>query len=67
MDSLKVLLFNARSIRNKFLEFRGLVATEEPEIVAITESWVKTSNRDFEGEFMIPGYQLSFKDRVGRE
>ena len=67
MDSLEVLSFNARSIRNKFLEFRALVATEKPQVVAITESWIKTTGRDFEGEFTIPGYNLFHKDRVGRE
>ena len=64
---MNVLLFNARSIRNKFLEFHGIVATEEPEMVAITESWVKSSRRDLEGEFVIPGYHLFLRDRVDRE
>ena len=36
-------------------------------MVAITESWIKTSNRDFEGEFTVPGYQLFHKDRPDRE
>ena len=67
MDSLKVFSFNARSIRNKFLEFRALVASEKPKVVAITESWIKTSGRDFEGEFAIPGYNCFHRDREGRE
>ena len=62
-----MLLLNARSIRNKFLDLQALVATEEPALVAITESWMKTSKRDFEGEFAIPGYQLFHKDREDRE
>ena len=67
MDPLRAFLFNARSIRNKFLEFRSLVALEKPDLVAITESWMKTSSRDFEGEFAIPGYQAFHKDRTDRE
>ena len=60
-------MFNARSIRDKFLDLRALVATENPDLVAITESWLKTSSRDFEGEFEIPGYQLFHKDRNNKE
>ena len=66
-DSIQALLFNARSIRNKFPEFVALVSTEKPDLVAITESWIRTSNRDLEGEFAIPGYQVFHKDRVSRE
>ena len=62
-----MVLFNARSIRNKFPEFQALVATEEPHLVAITESWLRTSDRDFEAEFEIPGYQLFHKDRLDRQ
>ena len=36
-------------------------------MVAITESWVKSSTRDFAGEFAIPGYHLFLKDRLVRE
>ena len=67
MDSLRALLFNARSIRNKFEEFVALVATEAPHLVAITESWIRTSDRDFEGEYKVPGYQLFHKDRINRQ
>ena len=67
MGSLRVLLFNARSLRNKFLEFQALVATENPHLVAISETWIKSSTRDFEAEFEIEGYQLFCKDREGKE
>ena len=65
-DSLRVILLNARSIRNKFLEFRALIATENPDLVAVTESWLRTSSRDFEGEFAIPSYQMFHRDRNDR-
>lgn len=61
-----MILFNARSIRNKMLEFRALVATEEVEIIAVTESWIDVSSRDYEGEYDLPGYTMYRKDRVGR-
>ena len=35
--------------------------------MAITESWIKTSVRDFEGEYSIPGYQLFHRDRTNKE
>ena len=55
--SLRALVFNAQSIRNKMDLFRALLATEKPEIVGITETWIHTNTRDFEGEFEIPGYK----------
>ena len=47
--------------------FRALLATEKPEIVGITETWIHTNTRDFEGEFEIPGYKTFKKDRLDRE
>ena len=47
--------------------FRALLATEKPEIVGITETWIHTNTRDFEGEFEIPGYITFKKDRLDRE
>ena len=66
-QSLRVLLLNARSIRNKFDELRAMLASEDVDVVAITESWIRTGSRDFEGEFMIPGYVMFHKDRLGQE
>ena len=66
MGSLKVLFFNARSIRNKFLEFVALLTLERPEIVAVTESWIRTSDRDFDGEYVVSGYQMCHRDRSER-
>ena len=47
--------------------FRALLATEKPEIVGITETWIHTNTRDFEGEFEMPGYITFKKDRLDRE
>lgn len=62
-----MILINARSIRNKQLEFRCLVADEKPDIIGITESWIQTEVRDFEGEFELTGYSLFRKDRPTRK
>ena len=35
-------------------------------MVGITESWVRTSDRDYEGKFDIPGYQMYHRDRKDR-
>ena len=61
-----MIMFNARSIRNKWLEFRGFIATESADLIAITETWINTSNRDFEAEYELPGYQMFRKDRQDR-
>ena len=60
-------MFNARSIRNKFSEFRALIASVVLDIVCITETWINTEQVDFEGEFNLPGYTLVRKDRVTRK
>ena len=65
--SLRVLVFNAQSIRNKMDLFKSLMAVEKPDIVGITESWIHTNTRDFEGEFEISGYRMFKKDRIGKE
>ena len=43
------------------------MATEEPEIVGITESWIHTDSRDYEGEYSIPEYKVFKKDRTSKE
>jgi len=61
-----MLLLNARSIRNKLAEFRCLVASEMPDIIGITETWIQTEGSDFEGEFELEGYNFYKKDRHRR-
>ena len=60
------MLLNARSIRNKWLEFQVVISTEPVEIIGITETWVDTAGRDFEGKYRLPGYSLFHQDRAGR-
>ena len=61
-----MILLNARSVRNKILEFKALVATFHYDIVAVTETWLDTERRDFAGEYYLPGYAMFHKDRRGR-
>ena len=44
-----------------------MISTEPVEIISITETWVDTAGRDFEGEYRLPGYSLFHQDRAGRE
>ena len=66
VGGLSVVLLNARSIRNKMLEFRAMVATSRYDLIAITETWLDTAVRDFAGEYHLPGYSLFHRDRQGR-
>ena len=61
-----MVLLNARSIRNKWLQFRALTSTSPVDVIGITETWVDTDGRDFEAEYSLPGYSLYHQDRAGR-
>ena len=43
-----------------------MISTEPVEIIGITETWMDTAGRDFEGEYRLPGYSLFHRDRAGR-
>lgn len=58
------MLFNAQSIRNKMHLFRATIASEELDVIGITETWIHASTRDFDGEFEVPGYKM-FKKLPG--
>ncbi len=57
-------MFNARSIRNKFLDFETLAGSEDYHIIGVSESWLYKENRDFLPEHYLPGYSL-FRSRLG--
>jgi endonuclease/exonuclease/phosphatase (EEP) superfamily protein YafD len=44
MKEMKVIYMNARSVRNKFSELLSLIASEQVDILVITESWLETEN-----------------------
>ncbi len=45
---------------------KGKVCVEKFEIVAVTETWIDTTSKNFLSEFEKAGYQRIHKDRVGR-
>ncbi len=64
---LRGVLNNARSIRNKFRELQGLVTVKSYDIIAITETWIHSQDRDFIGEFRLNGYSLFNEDIINKE
>ena len=59
--------FNAQSIRNKTEQFKAMIASEELDIIGITETWIQEKTKDFIGEYEIPGYKLFKKDRLNKK
>ena len=45
---------------------RGIASVEKFDVIALTETWLNMSDKDFETEVHIQGYNLYHKDRVGR-
>lgn len=56
----KCLLLNARSLRNRILDFQELLLSD----VAVTETWLDSSVLDH--ELQLYGYNIYRKDRSGR-
>ncbi len=46
-----------------FLDLEELVAIEKFDIIAITESWLNSKDRDFLAEYNLPGYSIFSYDR----
>ena len=65
-NNLKILMLNARSIRNKFREVAATIIEYNIDIAAISETWLKTAERDFIGEYAIPGYNIFNRDRCNK-
>ncbi len=63
---LKVYYRNCRSLRNKIGLLRGKACVENFDIIAITETWIDTNNKNFLSEFKIEGYELFHENRKGR-
>lgn len=63
LNDLKCLYLNARSLKNKFLEFEAAVINGSYDIVGITETWFGEEDGD---EYIIEGYKLFRRDRLNR-
>jgi ribonuclease P/MRP protein subunit RPP40 len=60
--SLRVMYFNAGSMLNKIEELKCVIKGNEPDIIGITETWLKDDVDD--NEISIVGYQVFRQDRV---
>ena len=63
-DKLRVLSTNARSLGNKINELESIMASENIDLVAVTETWF---NESHDWDITIPGFSLYRKDREGRK
>ena len=61
-NRLKCICFNARSIVNKQAELELLVHDENPDLIAITETWLRADIED--NEISLGSYSLFRKDRL---
>ncbi len=52
---LRGVLINARLIRNKFRELQAFVTIKSWDIIAISDTWIHSQDRDFIGEFRLNG------------
>ncbi len=64
---IKILNFNARSVRNKINELRCPVQTENIDATAVTETFIDTVNNDLIYEYNIDGYKFFNKDCINRQ
>ena len=58
LSVLKCMYLNATSLDNKLDEFKVVVSTHCPHLVAVSETWFKSYS-----VFNVPGYNLYRKDR----
>lgn len=65
-DSLRILSFNARSLRNKIDELQCLTKTEDFDVIAVTETFIDTTNNDLTSEYNMDNFVFFNKDRVNR-
>ena len=64
-DQVKVILLNARSLRNKIPQFQAILSEKQPDIIAISETWLQPSFQNT--EIFSDDYQVFRKDRVDRK
>ena len=44
-------MFNARSLKNKFLDLETLATTDDFHIIGESKSWLNSENRDFLADY----------------
>ena len=65
-SKINIMSFNARSLRNKIDELKCVINTEPVDVIAITETFIDTTNIDLLSEYNIDGFKLFNKDRINR-
>ena len=60
-------MFNARSLRNKFSDLEAFASTEDFHIIAVSESWIYTENRDFLALYNLPSYSIFSCERQNKK
>ncbi len=60
-------MLKARSVRNKLDEIKELILVNSWDIIGITETWIRSNDRDFIGEYSLKGYNLFNKDRLNKK
>jgi hypothetical protein len=60
--SLRTLILNARSLKNKPDQLQATIASTDPDIVVVTETWFNSSHLNI--EFFPPNFTVHRKDRV---
>ncbi len=65
-QNIKVRMFNAHSLRNKFPDLEALVATHEFHIIGVTETWLNTNQKDLLAEYSLPGCVMFNSETVNR-
>ncbi len=65
-DHIKTCYLHVRNIRKEFLDSEELAATDKFDIIAITESWLNTKDRNFNAEYNLPGYSIFSCNRKNR-
>ncbi len=64
-SQMSVLYMNARSLLPKRDELLANVVTEKPDVIPITETWIKPDY--LISEFPIPGYESFHKSRAHKK
>ena len=55
---LKICMFNARILKNKFSDLEALAASDDFHIIGVSELWINTENRDFLVEYNLSDYSM---------
>ena len=53
-----------RSFKNKFAELKSQVNIETPDIIGLSETWLKWYRNEYENEFSLKGYSMLNNDRI---